>query len=517
MSNARKTILELNHSEARSFFLETKNYQNFDLPEYFNFTQLLQSLSTAIGEREINYFFYRDDAAKKNSNPKDYHKVNHKILGNKDGELAWRPFELMHPALYVAIVHKITSEDNWTALTERFKDFRNRQITVASIPMVRSKKKSHKAEQIRAWWEKFEQKSVELALEFQYVYDADVSDCYSSIYTHSISWALYGADEAYNQRATKSLGNKLDEHIQMMRHRRTNGIPQGSALSDFIAELIFGYADMELISGLSDLKPTDYAIIRYRDDYRIFVNDNRIGKRIMKQLTETLSTMGLKLNSTKTKINDDPVLASIKEDKIDELFIPNIKKEKDNFAKWLMQIYVTTLKHPNAGKTSRQLNVFHDELLKYKNSGKSLRHYENPEGMLSIVVNIALKNPKYYNLCAAVASILVDYAPEHRRGLLIDKIQRKFKNTPNTGMLDIWLQRISYKIDPAIIYIEPLTDLLPPHNDPYNNSNLWESTWLKQEIKDIINTTPIIDDSKLETMGIIISRDEVDIFQDIPS
>ena len=512
-----KTILELSHSEARNFFLESKNYENFDLPEYFNFDNLLQSLSNQLGERDINYYFYKEES-NKNRDPRNYHNINHKVLGNKDGEFAWRPYELMHPALYVAIVHKITNAENWEIIVKRFKKFKSQQINVASIPTIKSKKKSHKAEQIRAWWEKYEQHSVGLGLDYQYVYDADVSDCYSSIYTHSISWALYGHETAYELRGQRNLlGNKLDEYIQMMRHRRTNGIPQGSALSDFIAELIFGYADSVLLENLSDINVHDYKIVRYRDDYRIFVNDTRIGKRIMKELTVTLSHLGLKLNSSKTKTNDDPIIASIKDDKLDELFVPNIKKEKDNFAKWLIQIYITTLRHPNSGKTSRQLNTFHDELLQYKNSGKALRHYEKPEIMLSVVVNIALKNPKYYNLCMAVVSILIDSLPEGRRGLIIEKIKKKFDSIPNTGILDIWLQRISHQVDPAISYDEPTTHLLPPHGNSNNNLTLWESAWLKDELKSIISSTSIIDISKLTGMGIIIDRQEVDIFQDIPS
>lgn len=511
-----RTILELNHNEARNFFLESKNYENFDLPEYYDFSNLLHKISKKLGEREINYFFHKDENGK-NRNPKDYYKINHKIIGNKDGEMAWRPFELMHPALYVAIVHKITTEDNWKILVDRFKAFKSPQINVASIPTVRSKKKSHKAEQIRAWWEKFEQHSVGLGLDYQYVYDADVSDCYSSIYTHSIAWALYGHDEAYNQRSQTNLGNKIDEHIQMMRHRRTNGIPQGSTLSDFLAELIFGYADMELLKCLEDIDTIEYSIVRYRDDYRIFVNDVRVGKRIMKELTETLSQLGLKLNSNKTKTSSDPIVASIKTDKIDELFVPNIKKEKDNFAKWLIQIYITTLKHPNSGKTSRQLNIYHDELLEYKNSGKFLRHYEKPEVMMSVVVNIALKNPKYYNLCIAVASVLLDYISDKRKPIVIQKIRNKFSYIPNTGMLDIWLQRISHKVDTNIVYKEPLTYLLPPSYGPYNNLMLWESSWLKDDILNIIKSVEVVDTTKLNSMGIVIARDEVDLFQDIPS
>jgi hypothetical protein len=55
---------------------------------------------------------------------------------------------------------------------------------------------------------------------------------------------------------------------------QTNGIPQGSVLMDFIAEMVLGYID-ECLSRCLDEK-MDYRIIRYRDDYRIFTNSSHL-------------------------------------------------------------------------------------------------------------------------------------------------------------------------------------------------------------------------------------------------
>lgn len=308
-----KTVLQLNHNDARKFFLESKSYINFDLPEYFDFAPVLYAVSSKLGGQDVNFFFAKDDS-KKNLDPRNMYSVNHKIFGNKDGELAWRPYEVINPVLYVGLVHTLTKEENWSTIVKRFKDLSTNQIEVASIPTLRSKKKSAKAEQIRAWWEKFEQNCVAQGLSFQYVYETDVADCYTSIYTHSISWALYGRDEAYEKRAKSSLGNKIDVLFQMMHHRQTNGIPQGSGISDFIAELIFAFVDNTLIEKVKEIEginDMDYKIIRYRDDYRIFTNRTDVGARILKELTEILAEFGLKLNPQKTKKSDDIVMASI--------------------------------------------------------------------------------------------------------------------------------------------------------------------------------------------------------------
>lgn len=520
--STRKTVLELNHSEARKFFLENKSYVNFDLPEYFDFSPILQAVSSKLGGYDVNYFFAKDEDGK-TIDPRDLYEVNHKIFGNKDGVLAWRPYEVVNPVLYVGLVHLLTKEENWNLIVERFKKLKTSQIEVASIPMLPSKKKSAKAEQIRAWWEKFEQNCVAQGLVFQYVFETDVADCYSSIYTHAITWALYGKEEGYNGRGSGSLGNKVDKIFQMMHHRQTNGIPQGNMVSDFMAELLFAFADRELIGridGIKGIDKSDYQIIRYRDDYRVFTNRTDVGSRILKELTEILAELGLKLNSQKTKKSDDIVLASIKTDKIDELFVPNIKKERDNFAKWLIQIYATLLKHPNSGKTSRQLSTFHKELLEHLDEGRNLRHYEKPEVMLSVIINIATKNPKYYNMAMAVASLLIRTAPESRRGLLVERVLGKFEGVPNTGLLDLWVQRVSYPTDPSHGFDEMLT--LVVNEESYtDNSLVWNIDWLKPAMRNIVRDTKLVDVAVLrrirEQQQIAISREEVDLFMDIPS
>jgi hypothetical protein len=59
--------------------------------------------------------------------------------------------------------------------------------------------------------------------------------------------------------------------MQGMNYGQTNGIPQGSVLMDFIAEMVLGYIDERLSECLD--KNMNYHIIRYRDDYRIFTNN----------------------------------------------------------------------------------------------------------------------------------------------------------------------------------------------------------------------------------------------------
>jgi hypothetical protein len=119
--------------------------------------------------------------------------INYKFLTNKDGKYAWRPLQIVNPIIYVYLVNKITEKDNWNFIKNRFKKFqKNNNIDCYSIPLASKAKTSDKASNILNWWQQIEQQSLELALDFDHVLNTDISDCYGSIYTHTIPWALHG-------------------------------------------------------------------------------------------------------------------------------------------------------------------------------------------------------------------------------------------------------------------------------------------------------------------------------------
>lgn len=502
-------LLGLSNIEARAYFLEGDSYVNFDLPHYFTFDKILKKISKKLEKSEISNFFLVPESGLKALNPKTMTGVNYLLISNKDGEFAWRPYEIIHPALYVSLVHKITSEENWLLLQNRFKDYSSKNIICESLPYVSDDTETNKAHQVKRWWTNVEQASIKLGIKYQYVFDVDVADCYGSIYTHSIAWALHGKEEMKNNRDNFSfLGNIIDEHIQMMRYGQTNGIPQGSSLMDFIAEMVLGYADMLLEKQFADIKE-EFEIIRYRDDYKIFTNNPELGKRIVKHISEVLSSLGMKLNTQKTKMLSDPILASVKDDKLDELFIP---RNPMTMSKWLLQIYTSTSKYPNSGSVIRQLNKFYNAIEKAKKVGK----YDDLGVMISLAVNIAIKSPKSYQWSMAIISKLIDLSEDSEKIKIINAIRDKFAHIPNTGLLDIWLQRVSYKIDPTIQYIEILSSLI---GGAYYPSNIiWKSSWLRDSLKDIVLDTPIIDKETLKIMPNIISTAEVALFeQNAPS
>ena len=282
-----KTILDLTYNEAKEFFLKEENYFSVELPEYFIFQGLLENLDKELLNKDLKKDL--GTAIK----VRDLDDVNYKILNNKDGKLSWRPFQLIHPAIYVNLVHNVTEEKNWETIVNQFKLFsENTNIECHSIPVTENTEKSAKENQIYEWWQNVEQRSILMALEYNHVLHLDITDCYGALYTHSIVWALHGKEDAKkpeNRNKQEFIGNVIDWGIQDMSNGQTNGIPQGSVLMDFIAEIVLGYGDLLLTERLKEKDITDYKIIRYRDDYRIFTKNEQQSAEIAKEADRILA------------------------------------------------------------------------------------------------------------------------------------------------------------------------------------------------------------------------------------
>ncbi len=501
-----KCILHLNSTAARQYFLQTEIYVNFDLPHYFAFQSIIQQVATQLTDHKLEDFLttYTDSSGKsKKRRPSDFENVNYKFLNNKDGKYAWRPFQLIHPVLYVSLVHNITEKDNWNIIVNKFEEFAsNPKIKCYSIPLESKIVESTKGRRVTEWWEKIEQQSIELALQYEYILHTDISDCYGSIYTHSIPWAIHTklfAKIPANRDNPLFIGNVIDRHLRDMAFGQTNGIPQGSVLMDFIAEIVLGYADNELSIRIQKSNIQDYQIIRYRDDYRIFSNNPQNAELITKILTEVLIELGMKLNTQKTLISNNVIRDSIKPDKI---YWIGQKDQIKNIQKNLLLIHTLSEKFPNSGSLLKALGKFHKKI-------EHLNYLNNSEVLISIVVDIMYKNPKTYPYASAIISKLLSFLQDvTKREDILQFIMKKFEKIPNTGHLDVWLQRLTIKIDRKKIYKENLCKKV---ND--TTIQIWDSSWLTNPMKNIIDTTPITEEKIIQESNLVINSNEVALFK----
>lgn len=132
------------------------------------------------------------------------------------------------------------------------------------------------------------------------------------------------------------------------------------------------------------------------------------------------------------------------------------------------------------------------------------------------MTDIAMKNPKTYPISIAILSKFirslkqVDSLEQKDIKLIIDKIVTKFERLPNIGHLQIWLQRITLKVDDSKKYDEKLCKKVLD-----NKVDLWCSDWLKKDLKEVISNADIIDKEEIKIMPFVISKEEVELFKHI--
>lgn len=144
---------------------------------------------------------------------------------------------------------------------------------------------------------------LELERKFKYLWTTDISNCFDSIYTHTISWAIAkNKDYAKNHTSNASIFNEFDKLMQHSNHNETNGIIIGWEISRLFSEIILQEVDNQVIFELKSKNifwEKDYILKRYVDDYFIYSNDIYISETIYSVLSDILHKFKLNLNESK--------------------------------------------------------------------------------------------------------------------------------------------------------------------------------------------------------------------------
>lgn len=145
----------------------------------------------------------------------------------------------------------------------------------------------------------------------------DVSKCFDSIYTHSISWATMGKSQAKFdiEKSNSTFAGQFDKLMQNLNQRETNGIVIGPEFSRIFAEIILQSVDAEVLAHLAKsanmAHKKDYEIFRYVDDFFIFYNEESAKSEIIQTLQEALKAKKLSINTAKVKPYQKPIITEI--------------------------------------------------------------------------------------------------------------------------------------------------------------------------------------------------------------
>lgn len=493
-----KRLIDLTNNEARAHFMKGSSYFNSDLPRYINFEPILNDVASVLNSRSYSQF----QASKK---PGLLPNVNYNFIANKDGRFAWRPYELMHPAIYVSLVNLVCENDNWLLIKKRFDEFEVGVVDCCSIPLISIDHQSDVATQIRSWWQSVEQRSLSYSLEFSHLLHTDVTDCYGSIYTHSISWAIHGLNEAKKNKGRNSLlGNKIDTYIQASRYGQTNGIAQGSVLMDFIAELVLGYVDEQINAELGACD--DIRILRYRDDFRIFTNSDDRAEKVLKVVSDNLRQVGMKLGVAKTIACSNVVEGSIKPDKLAGIELQDLgKANAKTIQKQLLRLHSFGQKFTNSGALRRLISDFHSSVSEQDETPDDL------EVQVAIATDIAFVSPATFPAIAGILSHLVSLAPKDEKAPLWEKVRKKMARIPYNGYLEIWLQRVTQPKAVGIEFTssEPICQIVNG-----GSPQLWENDWIANDaLKQALDVSKIVV-AAVSDAEEVVQPEEVELFKE---
>ncbi len=137
----------------------------------------------------------------------------------------------------------------------------------------------------------------------KYMVKADISNCFPSIYTHSIPWALVGKVHSKGNRDPDEWFNKLDFVTRNTKDSETQGIHIGPHASNLISEIILVKVDEELYN-------KGYKYIRHIDDYTCYVKSSEKADEFLIDLSVALKKYSLTLNHRKTEIEELPLASS---------------------------------------------------------------------------------------------------------------------------------------------------------------------------------------------------------------
>ena len=166
--------------------------------------------------------------------------------------------------------------------------------------------------------------------------------------------------------------------------------------------------------------------------------------------------------------------------------------------------------YPNSGSLIKTLNNF-DKDLDRKTEKKSKKNYRM---LVSILVDIALKNPRIHPVFASILSKIICDTDVDDRTRIIKLILKKFKDKPNSERMCLWLQRI--------VIVANIKDIdgcsgklftLVTSEGSNEDHLIWNSKdWLHDDFYQIIKDCSIIDTEEIDNLPCVIENKEVNRF-----
>ena len=172
-----------------------------------------------------------------------------------------------------------------------------------------------------------------------------------------------------------------------------------------------------------------------------------------------------------------------------------------------MRINQLAQKHPNSGSLQKAMDIFFKRICEWKDLDL-FKEAGSSETLISIATNIAYNNPKVYKQYVGIVGKILSYeADVNEKNKIINKILSKFKQLPNVGYLELWLQRLTIKDDRTKECSEDLCKYAAG-----GKTSIWNVGWLKTELKDIFTSVSFVDEGAISKLPDAIEYEEFESF-----
>jgi hypothetical protein len=192
---------------------------------------------------------------------------------------------------------------NWQNICEHFEKFTsNQNHKVSRIHIKRLEKKHTLFEMSYDNWKLDGSHEPDLIMGKRYMVTVDIAIFFSSIYTHSVPWAIAGKLVAKSTAKNKNLWyNVIDCYTRNIKDGESNGLIIGPHASYLLSEIILAVIDHNLY------EKGWHNYIRHIDDYSCYVDTHEQGQAFINDLMEELDFFNLRLNDSKTSIEELPL------------------------------------------------------------------------------------------------------------------------------------------------------------------------------------------------------------------
>ncbi len=140
---------------------------------------------------------------------------------------------------------------------------------------------------------------------------------------------------------------------------------------------------------------------------------------------------------------------------------------------------------------------------------------EDIRPIVYIIADMMINNPRTFVSCALVLSNVLKFVADDdddEKLELLEQIKEKFEPIFGTGILNIWLQRISFHINSYMEYGEVLCSIVSGVH-AVSHERVWNSEQItNNNFKTVVMSTAFVDPDELAECDPVIPEDEVVLF-----